>query len=359
LTDVPDDGTARRSVDFPPTYRRPMAFARNNVIQGFGFAEAIAEIMVRECPAVVQLATVADGYLGLWLERWLKLPFVIYAHGNEILGAMKGDWEKPRIALRRANRILANSHYTANLVRQLGVKGKKIEVVHPGCDISEFHPVTPDLELRQKLLGPRQTDRVILTVGNLVARKGHDMVIRALPFVRKTMPNVTYLIAGEGPYRRELERLASEAGVRENVVLSGRITAVNLAAVYALCDVFIMPSRERRDLCDVEGFGLVFLEAGACGKPVVGGRSGGIPDAVVDGVTGFLANPDDPEAIAQSLLTLLQDRELARRMGDEGRQRVIRQFTWQGIARQVQGILESVRMESDASGWRLAAKNTL
>jgi phosphatidylinositol alpha-1,6-mannosyltransferase len=185
------------------------------------------------------------------------------------------------------------------------------------------------------------------------------MVIRALRLVRKNMPNVTYLIAGEGPYRGELERLASEVGVRENVVIAGRITAANLAAVYALCDVFIMPSREQRDLCDVEGFGLVFLEAGACGKPVVGGRSGGIPDAIVDGVTGLLVNPDDPKAIAQSLLTLLHDRERARRMGDEGRHRVVRQFTWQGIARQVQGIIESVRMESDASGWRLAAKNTL
>src|SRR5207245_756550 len=157
-----------------------------------------------------------------------------------------------------------------------GTPPANIEIVHPGCDVDLFRPREVPVDIRQKLLGSRWRDQIILSVGNLVRRKGHDTVLRALPPLIKRIPNVTYLIAGDGPYRYELETLAMDLGVRERVLFLGRPTDEELPSIYSLCDVFAMPSREQTELCDVEGFGIVFLEASACRKPVIGGRSGGI-----------------------------------------------------------------------------------
>jgi phosphatidylinositol alpha-1,6-mannosyltransferase len=291
---------------------------------------------------VVQLATASESLSGLWLHKWFKLPFVVYAHGNEILEALQRNQYKSRLALQQANRVLAVSQFTAHLVEQVGVEPERIAVVHPGCEVDHFRPLPPSMELRYRLLGAHSRDRVIITVGNLVSRKGHDMVIRALPYVRKYIPEVTYLIVGDGPCRTQLEILATAMGVRDYVIFAGQMPTEDLPAIYALSDVFIMPSRERRVAYDVEGFGLVFLEASACAKPVVGGRSGGTPDAVVDGVTGLLVNPHDPEDIARALIRLLTDYDLASQLGQQGRLRVVRDFTWGHVGNRVQDILDSV-----------------
>jgi len=191
-------------------------------------------------------------------------------------------------------------------------------------------------------LGTRDRGRIILTVGGLVARKGHDMVIRALPRLRQTVPDVMYLIVGDGPYRTQLETLAVALGVQDHVIFVGKVPGEYLPDIYALSDVFVMPSREQLNVCDVEGFGIVFLEANACGKPVVGGRSGGIPDAIIDGVTGLLVNPHDPEDIANALARLLTDGDLAVRIGRQGRLRVASDFNWARLGRRVRGILDSI-----------------
>jgi phosphatidylinositol alpha-1,6-mannosyltransferase len=125
-----------------------------------------------------------------------------------------------------------------------------------------------------------------------------------------------------------------------------------LADIYALSDVVVMPSREQVAACDVEGFGMVFLEANACGKPVVGGRSGGIPEAIVDGITGVLVNPREPEDIANALTRLLVDGDLAIRLGRQGRLRVVSDFNWAQVGLRVQEILESVSRENPIRGWR-------
>ena len=331
-------------------YRRPAVFAaKAKCLRAAAWGATVAEVMVRERPQIVQLATVGEGPLGLWLRQWLKLPFVVYAHGKEILNSVQGNRRKSQLALQQADRVLAVSHFTANLVQQVGIAPERIEVVHPGCDSDRFRPVPPRMDLRQKLLGARCKDRVILTVGALVERKGHDMVIRALPRLRQTIPEVTYLIVGNGPQRHALESLATHMGVRDHVIFAGRAATEDLPDIYALGDVFVMPSR-RLETCSVEGFGLVFLEAGACAKPVVGGRSGGIPDALVDGVTGLLVNPHDPEDIANALARLLADRDLAMRLGQQGRLRVVRDFNWARVGDRVQGILESILREKSIRG---------
>jgi phosphatidylinositol alpha-1,6-mannosyltransferase len=342
LTGVPAAEGTVKDVSGPKIYRRPTAFARAKYIQAIGWGSTIAQIMLQERPRAVQLATVSEGYLGLWLRQWFKLPFVIYAHGNEILGVIREGWPKPRLALQQADRVLANSQFTAELVQKVGVAPDRIDIVHPGCDVDKLRPLQPRPALREKLLGARYRSKVILTVGNLVARKGHDLVLRALPRVRQSVPDITYLIVGDGPYRAQLETLASSIGVRDYVIFASQIPDKDLTEIYALGDVFVMPSRAQLEACDVEGFGLVFLEANACGKPVIGGRSGGIPDAIIDGQTGLLVNPHDQEDIALALIRLLTDSNLAHRLGEQGRLRVINSFSWPQVGERVQGILETI-----------------
>jgi phosphatidyl-myo-inositol dimannoside synthase len=247
--------------------------------------------------------------------------------------------------LQKADRVLAISRFTADLVQKAGVDPSRIDIIHVGCDATRFRPLSARMELRQKLLGDRYRNRVILTVGNLVSRKGHDMVIRALPRLRETVPDITYLVVGDGPHRQQLEALADAVGVRDRVVFAGGVPDSDLPDIYALSDVFAMPSREHVEQCDVEGFGLVFLEANACAKPVVGGRSGGIPEAIEDGATGFLVNPNDSEDIAHAIGRLLTDTSLAIRMGQQGRVRVVNHFTWQKIGDRVQEILDAILQE--------------
>jgi phosphatidyl-myo-inositol dimannoside synthase len=326
----------------PKVYRRPSAFTRRPVFEAFGFGAAIMEVMIRERPRAVQIGAAYDGYIGLWLQKWLGLPFVTYAHGNEVFNAMNSTWAKPRLSLTRAAAVITLSEFTAGLVRKAGVSPDRIEVIHPGCDIDRFRPREPLPDLRRSLLKEKCDGRVILSVGRLVSRKGQDMVIRALPQLLRQTPNVTYLIVGDGPDRVRLEELAAQAGVRDNVVFAGEVEDDRLPDIYAISDAFVMPSRDQSDTGDVEGFGLVFLEASACSKPVVAGRSGGIPDAVLDGVTGLLVDPLDPEAIAAALSRVLSSPEMADRLGREGRARVEREFTWPHFAQRLQAVLRKV-----------------
>src|SRR5262249_20153456 len=152
---------------------------------------------------------------------------------------------KLRVALQRADRVLAVSRFTASLVGKAGVSPERIEIVHPGCDSERFRPLGARMDLRQKLLGDRHKDKIILTVGNLVPRKGYDMVIRALPRLRETVPNVAYLIVGQGSYRAQLEKLALSLGVRDRLIFAGRVPPEDLPDIYALTDVFVMPSRDQ------------------------------------------------------------------------------------------------------------------
>ena len=343
LTGVPGNG--KDSGLQPRSYRRPAAFAKPRHIQAAGFTAAMLEIMMRERPRVVQLATADDGYMGLWLRQWLKLPFVVYAHGNEVLGALESSWPKPRLSLQQAARVLANSRFTAQLVEKSGAAPERIEIIHPGCDVDRFQPCKPTMELRQEILGDQWNNRVILSVGNLVVRKGHDLVIRALRRVMESIPDVVYLIVGDGPYRAELEKLALASGVRERVIFAGRVSDERLPEIYGLSDIFAMPSRERMESCDVEGFGIVFLEASACAKAVIAGRSGGMEDAVLNGVTGLLVNPTDVEDIAKALTRLLANGDFAVRLGQQGRARVGAEFAWPRVANRVRSILESVISE--------------
>ena len=187
-------------------YRRPSAFAKSTMIQAVSWGATVAQMQLLHRPRILQLATAKEGYLGLWCKKWLRLPFVLYAHGNEVLTTLRGEWNVPKLAFQKADRVIAVSKYTAGLAEQVRGTVSGIEVIHPGCDSDFFRPVTDVAAVRDRLLGGVPQSKVILTVGGLVRRKGHDVVIKALPRIRRTVPGVVYLIAGEGPNRRSAWR---------------------------------------------------------------------------------------------------------------------------------------------------------
>ena len=342
LTGVRAQGDQQEQRPVASLYRRPLAFAKPKYLQAVGWAAAVAEIMVRERPHAVQLATLYEGYLGLWMRMWMRTPYVVYAHGNEVLDAMQSDWDGPRRALRSADCVLANSRFTAGLLKQTGVESERIEIVNPGCDVTRFQPTSVSDDFRKDVLGPHAQGKVILTVGRLVARKGHDVMIRALPRVLKNIPDACYLIVGSGPAKPMLEELTFNMGLHGNVIFMENVGDAELPSIYGMCDVFVMPSRADLGACDVEGFGMVYLEANACGKPVIAGRSGGVADAVVDGETGILVPPDSPEALAESICRVLTHKEYAERLGQQGRERAILEFSWDAVADRVDRIIMAV-----------------
>lgn len=324
-------------------HRAHLPFARSPLCKLASLAFTWPHVLTRSRPNILQFATCDDAYWGTWLRRWLGLPFVVYAHGNDVLSAAASQWQAPRTALRGAAAVLANSNYTADLLKNsIGAPAERIQIVHPGCDPNEFSPGAANPAAFAHLPTLRQANPVLLTVGNIVERKGHDLVIRCLPALRETWPELAYVVVGVGAHQPALEKLASELGVREMVHFAGRVPRAALPDFYRRCDVMVMPSRVRSEHHDVEGFGIVFVEANACCKPVVGGRSGGMTDAIHHGENGFVVEPGDVGQLLQHLRMLLADRELAARLGANGRRRVETQLSWSAIARRVDSVLDDV-----------------
>ncbi|MGW7786417.1 glycosyltransferase family 4 protein [Streptomyces tricolor] len=207
----------------------------------------------------------------------------------------------------------------------------------PGVDEKTFHPGSGGDEVRARL---GLTDRpVVVCVSRLVRRKGQDTLIQAMPRILAAEPDTVLLIVGGGPYEQELRRLARETGVAGSVRFTGAVPWSELPAHYGAGDVFAMPCRTRRGGLDVEGLGIVYLEASATGLPVVAGDSGGAPDAVLDGETGWVVRGGAPAEAADRIVALLQDPELRRRMGERGRRWVEEKWRWDLLAENLKTLL--------------------
>ncbi|MFE2459077.1 glycosyltransferase family 4 protein [Streptomyces sp. NPDC059402] len=207
----------------------------------------------------------------------------------------------------------------------------------PGVDEKTFHPASGGDEVRARL---GLTERpVVVCVSRLVPRKGQDTLIRAMPRILAAEPDAVLLVVGGGPYEKDLRRLAAETGVAASVHFTGPVPWSELPAHYGAGDVFAMPCRTRRGGLDVEGLGIVYLEASATGLPVVAGDSGGAPDAVLDGETGWVVRGNDPNESADRITTLLADPELRRRMGERGRMWVEEKWRWDLLAEHLKALL--------------------
>lgn len=207
----------------------------------------------------------------------------------------------------------------------------------PGVDEKTFHPDSGGDRVRARL---GLTDRpVVVCVSRLVPRKGQDTLILAMPAILAAVPDAVLLIVGGGPYADELRKLAAETGVQDSVRFTGPVPWEELPAHYGAGDVFAMPCRTRRGGLDVEGLGIVYLEASATGLPVVAGDSGGAPDAVLDGESGWVVRGGSAEESAERIVALLGDAELRKRMGERGRAWVEEKWRWDLLAERLRALL--------------------
>ncbi len=262
--------------------------------------------------------------------------YVCWAHGEDLAAALTSRehaWLARRVC-RNASTMIANSKFTAGLIGSLGVPAHRVRTVYPGVDVDRFRP---DIDATAARLQLASSDGpVLLSVGRLQRRKGHDLVIEAIALLHGEFPGLQYLIAGDGQERARLEDLARARAVQQHVRFLGGVSDDQLPSLYAACDIFLMPTRQ--DASDVEGFGIVFLEAAATGKPSIGGRNGGVPEAVADGETGLLVEGTNSGELANAIRTLARSPTLRAAMGAAGRRRVVQSFTWERAAQEVEAL---------------------
>jgi len=312
------------------------------------FVKAIELAAMHRFDAIFAGRALPEGLVA-WVVAWLcGCPVLVYAHGEELTGWGRGNkFRTMRFVLRRADAVLANSDFTRDiLVGLIGVSPGRIALVYPTVDESRFRPGLPCDGLRAAIgLGAGQ--KLVLSVGRLNRRKDFDSVIRTLPLLLQQALDTHYAVIGIGDDAAYLQALAEELGVAHRVHLLGHVSYEDLPRWYSACDVFAMPNRDIAG--DTEGFGLVYLEAAAAGKPAVAGTAGGTASAVVDGVTGLRVDGEQLEAIFEGLTRLLANPEEAQRMGCEGRERVLANFTHQRRVEQLRRLVLEGRIRKTQS----------
>lgn len=330
----PDDGRFDARLAFP-VYREPRArwhwFMEGRRTRLRWLTDLVRKLHLRRRDILYCGVAVPDALTGWLLSRTLGMTYVVFAYAKEIIEPLSS----PRLAawrertLREAATVITISRYARQLLVEKGVEPSRIAIIPPGVDVERFHPdpAAGEAVRRRYQLGDGP---LLLTVARLTPRKGHDLVLRALPALRRQFPDLHYAIVGVGADAPRLHRLIAELGLIDVVRLIGAVEDAALPGWYNAADVMVMPNRMEGS--DVEGFGIVFLEAAACGKPVIGGRSGGTDDAVLDGRTGYLVDPTSIADLVAAAARLLADSALARAMGEAGRIRVEREFTWRRSA---------------------------
>ena len=290
--------------------------------------------------------TYSAGWLMMATPR--SIPLVNYVHGEELTMQlsprflMQAMRKQQMRSLREATLNIAVSQYTADAIESLaGARKSSIKVQPNFVDTSRFRVSGERKELRQRF--GWKSKLVVLTLARLEPRKGIDQALRALAALDKTggLPaNCIYVIAGRGRLEQELRTLSEELGLSERVLFYGFVPDADVAALYEAADIFIQPNRDIEG--DTEGFGIVFLEASACGLPVIGGCAGGTADAIAEGVSGFRVDGECVDEIAAALGKLIEDPELRGRLGDQGAKRVASLFTVERATSEFEGLLMRV-----------------
>ena len=231
----------------------------------------------------------------------------------------------------KASKIIAVSHNTKELIEGVGVPGDKIEVVYNGVEdylLTQEPDVNQINALRDKY-GISNDDRVLLTVARVLPRKGQDMVIKALPEVLKEFPSLKYLVVGDGRYREKFSELAKELGVSESVIFTGGVPHDEIINFIDMCNIFIMPNRYWNN--KIEGLPNSLIEASAREKPLIAGNHGGSVEAVQNGRSGLLVDPESQEDIASAIIKILSDEGLARNMSKAGKENILKKHTEEGM----------------------------
>lgn len=279
-------------------------------------------------------------------------PYAVYSHGEDVTVVRGTRLRRALVsaALRRARAVMTNSGFTRREVLSLGVPPENVHWAPPGIAPEAFAAIRPEEVARLRDRYGLHGKRVVLTVARLQARKGHDTIIRALAALRRADADLHdadlhYLVVGKGD-AAGLQALAEAEGVGDGVTFAGYVADADLPAFYHLCDVYAMVSRWDPVVKEVEGFGIVYLEAAACGKPCLAGSDGGAADAVEDGMTGFVVDPNSEEAVREALRALLSDPDRAAALGRAGRGRVRDLFDNNDLAGKVEAVLQAARPDS-------------
>ena len=274
--------------------------------------------------AAAPLALMSPSLRKLGVKKIIALT-----HGHEVWWAKIFPFN---FAIKRIGKNVDHLTYLGEFTRQAISKAlsrksaTEMVKIAPGIDTAHFIP-QPDAMQKRKELG-LQDKKIIISVGRLVHRKGQDNLIQAMPAVLKKIPSAHLLLVGEGPYRKHLEKLVMKSSLEQNVTFAGRIMYDRLPSYLSAADLFAMPSRSRFFGLEVEGLGIVYLEASACGIPVVAGNSGGAPDAVLEGVTGLCVDGTNIEQITAAIVEICSDAERASHMGAAGRNWIVDQWQW-------------------------------
>ena len=266
------------------------------------------------------------GVSARWLRRAGAEHIVALTHGHEVWWSKVWpfSWAISEIA-RSVDVVTYLGDFTQQAIARRFKDKNKLTKIAPGIDTEHFRPLD-GRELREKYgIADRAT---IVSVGRLVHRKGQDRLVEAMPLVLKEIPEAHLVFIGEGPHRKKLDQLVEKHKLENHVTFIGRIQYSDLPRHISLGDIFAMPSRSRLFGLEVEGLGIVYLEASACGLPVVGGNSGGAPDAVKEGITGFVVDGNNLPEIADRIITLLKDDELRNQMGNAGRSWAMEEWQW-------------------------------
>lgn len=291
------------------------------------FTRALWLAATRRFTAIHAGRALPEGLVAWFVARLTFHPVVIYAHGEELTTWGRGrKYQAMRFALRHADKVIANSDFTARELLEMGVNPQRIVLINPGVDVARFRPGLPCADLKASIgLGPEQ--KLILSVGRLQRRKGFDQMIRSLPQILRHH-DVHYALIGIGEDWDYLSELAVEFELKERVHMLGHVAQEDLPRWYNACDVFAMPNRDING--DTEGFGMVFTEAAACGKPAIAGRAGGTGAAVIDNETGLRVDGEQSDKIAEAVIRLLGPDGTS--MGKTGYRRVQAQFGWDSVA---------------------------
>lgn len=259
----------------------------------------------------------------VWLLSLVRpLHYAVFVHGMDVAQAMKSkrkNWLIKKI-FNKAKGVFAANKFVAGLIKELGVPATQITIIYPSPALTKF----PNAALVNRLRDEFNLTKapILLTIGRLVERKGHDIVLRALEIVWREAPDLKYFIIGDGTNRTPLQVLKNTLSRHEQVRFLGALTDDETASWLSVATIFIMTPRTLPS-GDVEGLGLVYLEAGYAGKPVIGSYSGGVPEAVIEGETGLLVPENEAEATAAAILKLLRDPALAARLGAAGRKQAL------------------------------------
>lgn len=316
-----------------------------------GVARRVAATARRSgCTSVWFGAAAPLGLMAPLLRREGVTRTVATTHGHEIWWSALPGSKQLMHAIGERNDVVTylGEYCRSRIAPALGEAARaRMVQLTPGVDATAFHPGAGGAQVRvEHGLGDRP---VVVCVSRMVARKGQDVLVRALPAIQARVPGAALLLVGDGSHRRAVERLVAERGLEGDVVFAGRVPWHRTPAYYDAGDVFCMPTRTRLGGLEPEALGICYLEAAATGLPVVAGDSGGAPDAVLDGGNGFVVDGRSPAQVADRVAALLEDRALARRFGDLGRAWVLKEWGWDRQAARLRALLDGDETRSRVS----------